>query len=327
MTVTGLSASNYLLTSGQKLCITSTGTVTGLIAVDGGTLCNQGKIQTSKVSVSNAGYFFNYGNTIADSLLVINASSYFYNYSYSSHVRLAVSSGAYFDNYGNTTVDYLGDTAATINNNGNIFITYDLYGATGSSIYNYAYMNIGRSFYNQSMSYFHTNCMINVGDSWYNQGQIWGGTSTCGGFKIANTSMNSGFIQYSPGGGTDICDAGSGHLDLNSGTIASQVTNCTCQNYCSIVAGIEDAIQENTGYSLYPNPSSSRIYVKYQELPEVLTVYDVLGHQVMSWQTAQLIIKNSEIELNLEALKSGVYLISVQGKNHQAAQFKIIKQD
>jgi hypothetical protein len=89
---------NQIISAGQTLCISPTGTVTGLITVTtGGSVCNEGNINSSNfwvaggtlrnygnitvgnLLVSSAGTFTNYSVTDADSLLVTDASSNYIN--------------------------------------------------------------------------------------------------------------------------------------------------------------------------------------------------------------------------------------------------------
>ena len=125
--VTGLAPISYLVSSGQKLCIATNATVTGIIAVNGGTLCNQGTISNARVLIYNGGKFDNYGLADIDSLQVQDANSVYNNYGTGVHIRFSTITNAITNNYSTINCSYSGDSAATINNNGNYYISAHFY--------------------------------------------------------------------------------------------------------------------------------------------------------------------------------------------------------
>ncbi len=275
--ITGLDAANHLVSSGQTLCISSTGTLTGLITVSpGGTLCNQGKINstnvliaggtfknygtidTYSVTISASGTFTNYATALIDSLWITNSNTSYINAGTQTGTAFAVSNHASAINNGTITVYDHADSLGTFTNNGNMTITHDCassYTSTcinngnmtinndfassyNSSFTNNNYMRVMRDFYNSTNATFTTKCMMNVGRDWYNSAIVSGpSTPGCGGFNITGGSFNTGTI----GSGTthiDICDAGHPTLGLDgpSGTINSTTTYCTCSNSCVLVS-------------------------------------------------------------------------------------------
>jgi hypothetical protein len=246
-TISGADASPHLVTSGQTLCVTSTGSLTGLIEVDaGGMLCNSGTINSTNVwlngggltnyatctvpdilvssggtftnsglignthfMVETGGHFVNSGSSNSiDSLLVSDAGSTFSNTGNLVDIRLAFTNGASGTNNGTISVQYMGDSATTtFTNNGDLTVNVDFGIASNSIFTNNGYMKIMRDFGNSGSSVFQTDCMITVGRDWYNSATISAPAGSCGGFNIASTSLNSGTIGSSTQH-VDICDAG-----------------------------------------------------------------------------------------------------------------------
>ncbi len=80
---------------------------------------------------------------------------------------------------------------------------------------------------------------------------------------------------------------------------------CTSSELCYDVltqVGIEDIAAEK-GLLIFPNPSDGLIYIKSNEAPDALDVYDVMGRQI------DLIYQNNTIDLSQQA--SGIYLIRI----------------
>lgn len=310
--VNSASSTNYYIGPGQKLCIAPSGTVTGLIAVSGGTLCNQGTINTSNVLINGAGRFENYGYGNIDSLLVTGTNTSFINYGNLVHQRMSTTNHALSNNLGTINTDYLGDSLGTYVNNNNLIIHNSIYNGYNSLFYNLGgYVAINSDFFNSTNSYFYTDCMISVGHDWYNSATIANSGSTCGGFHIANGSYNSGTVTAS-GGGIDLCDAGnSSHIDANTGTIASGVTFCTCNHACTTVASVEEYANTKT-MSLYPNPSNGIVHLRYSEAPQMVDIYNATGQLVMSVKNESL--QAGEMLLHTESLPGGIYLITAKSK-------------
>mgnify|MGYP001382135585 CR=1 FL=1 len=66
-------------------------------------------------------------------------------------------------------------------------------------------------------------------------------------------------------------------------------------------ASIED--QTQLDISIYPNPTNNTLFISGNETPIVITIYNVLGKEVLS-------IKNTN-NINVQALPSGVYTIRI----------------
>ncbi len=229
--ITGYDVTNYVLGPGSSLCISATGTVTGLITVQtGGTLCNQGKISSTNVliaggtfknygtidtysiTISSAGTFTNYATALIDSLWITHANTTYVNNGTQTGTAFAVSNNGSAINNGTITVYDHADSTATVINNGTLNVTHDFaaaYNATytnngninvandfaasfSSTFVNNSYMNVMRDFYNSYSANFTTNCIISVGRDWYNSGTVYGPALTsCGGFSVTGASYNT----------------------------------------------------------------------------------------------------------------------------------------
>ena len=74
--------------------------------------------------------------------------------------------------------------------------------------------------------------------------------------------------------------------------------------------------------SIYPNPASDFIYIQTVDTIENIQVFDILGKQISISQPISEI--NSTKKLNLEQVRSGVYVIAIT-TNIQTYMFKIMK--
>ncbi len=374
--VTGLDASSHIIGSGQTLCVASTGTMTGLITITaGGTLCNQGKIQstnlwvaggtlknygtidTYSVLVSSAGTFTNYASALIDSLMITNANSSYVNngnqtgtaFTTADHAttintgtinvydmwdtlatfnnsnRISINrnfGNAYSSNFTNTGVisvtnDMANSYSSTFTNNGNITVTRDFYSSYSSNFTNNIFMNIVRDFYNSTSASFTTKCMMNVGRDWYNSANVYGPSSSCGGFNVTGQTLNSGTL----GSGTthiDICDAGHPALGMDGpgGTISGTTTYCSCTNSCSAapvgIKELQTAMLISIS-SIYPNPASNKLTIKLnsQESKSInLEVVDMMGKIILN-KTANINIGENELEINVSNLLQGTYILSI----------------
>jgi len=66
-------------------------------------------------------------------------------------------------------------------------------------------------------------------------------------------------------------------------------------------ASIDD--QNQLDISIYPNPTSNTLFITGNETPIAVSIYNVLGKEVLS-------IKNTN-KINVQALPSGVYVIRI----------------
>ncbi len=306
-TISNNNSVNQVVSSGQTLCVTSTGTLSGQITIlAGGTLCNQGAIQSSNIWVaggtlsnygtmrinnlylSSAGTFTNYTTLNADSFLIEHASTTYYNNGTQTNRAFAVAIQANTINTGTITTNVLYDSIGYVTNNGNITVavgfgnyysssfinngninvTLDFANGNNSDFINNKNMVISRDFYNGPTSRFTTNCMVTVGRDWYNSATVLGPQSSCGGFNVTGNTINTGTVGT---GSThlDMCDAGhpASGFDASSGGVASTTTFCSCANNC-ITAGIKELNQSTRlkSFSLYPNPANAYVMAKFNAI-------------------------------------------------------------
>lgn len=349
--VTGLDAANYVITSGQTLCVASTGTMTGLITISyNGTLCNEGTINstnlwvsggtfnnygtvnTNSVLVSSAGSFTNSGTALIDSLLITEVYSAYLNTGTQIGTALAITVNASAVNTGSINVYNMGDSLGLFTNSGNLTITNDFYNSYSSNFTNNNYMKIAHNFYNSTSATFRPNCMMLVQNDWYNSAYIYRPSTGCGGFNITGASYNSGVIGYT-GAAVDICDAGhpAFGLDGAGGTINANTTYCSCTNDCSIITGVKETIKESSVLisTIFPNPASDNLTVTLKNnQSEILTieVRDMMGRTVMT-KSFNVNTGNNDTELNVSNLAQGTYILSVTDSHQLQTKrlFSVVK--
>lgn len=319
--VSGLSTSDFYIMPGQTLCVTPTGTITGRIAVSGGTLCNQGKIKTTAVLIANGAHFNNYGTGTIDTLYVTQNSTSYINYGTMTNTVMGTVSGATSINNGTMLATLLGDSIGTFINNGNLTINMDFYNAYSSSFTNNGFMSIGRDFYNATSSSFSTKCMVNVSRDWYNAASVTGATTGCGGFNVTNNTYNSGTLG-SLSSHLDICDANNpGTINANTGTIAGTTTYCSCASSACTVVGIKEITQELL-VGLFPNPTTGMVSIQSEEAIKTVVVTNQLGQIVL----CNLQINETTVQLDLYRQAKGVYIVALTSNSGATAFKKIIKE-
>jgi hypothetical protein len=279
--ITGLDAVNHIVSSGQTLCVASTGTMTGLITIStGGILCNEGKINstnlwvaggtfnnygtisTHSVLVSSAGTFTNYSTALIDSLLITQSNSTYVNSGTQTGTAFAVTDNASAINTGTINAYNMGDSLGTFINNGNLTITNffansytstctnngnltvntDFFNSYSGTFTNNAYITVLRDFFNATSANFTTKCMISVGRDWYNSANIYGPALTsCGGFSVTGGTYNSGILG-SPTTHIDICDAG--HPPLGTDGPGGTIAGTTTYCTCMNSCAVVTGIEE-----------------------------------------------------------------------------------
>ncbi len=341
-TISAADPFNYVITSGQKFCITGTGSMSGLITISsGGILCNQGTVNSPNLWVaggifnnygsmntnlcmaSQGATFYNYGTITIDSFLVSESATTFVNNGTLDVNRFTTAQSATTTNNGTITSNYLYDSAAVFNNNLNLTVNYD-FGNSYSGVFNCnnvnSFMTINRDFYNAYSAVFNVGyCLINVGRDWYNSAQISGLTNgSCGGFAIAGLSLNSGIV-----GNTamhiDLCDAGNppSGVDGNSGIISSSTTFCSCTNVCSIVGVAEYEQSSALIKNIYPNPATDNLTILFENMKEeniIIELRNILG-QIVYVEDYDATIGSNTVQLKIDNLSQGTYIINVIDSN------------
>lgn len=310
--ITGPSSVQYIVNAGQNLCISPSGTINGIIAVNGGTLCNEGNINNAKVVISNFGYFVNHGMADVDTLFVLQGGKY-ENYGTTTNLRYITSSSATSKNYSNVVTNYIGcDSLGMVQNWGNITVNTDLYNTGNSNIVNYSYMKLNGNFYNYSSSNFYTTCKIDVSNDWYNTASVIG-SSGCAGFNIGGFSSNTGTVGVMASMKIDICDVGSpSSFDLNTGNIM-YTTFCSCSNACLLVNNVTANEPSNISRSVYPNPCRENCTSEFSESILSICVINNLGQHI----EIPIVIEGNKVAINSALLGNGIYFMKavlVSGK-------------
>jgi hypothetical protein len=350
-TITGADAASHIVTPGTTLCIAATGTATGLITVSaGGTLCNQGTINSTNLWVAG-GTFDNYGSITTTNLLVssqgvfnnhqsVNVDSLFITNIYSTLnnsgtivcQQFGVADFSNTTNNGTITSDFLGDSAAQFTNYGNITVNTDFASFFNAGFFNMGYMNVSRDFYNASGATFQTSCMINVGRDWYNSATVLGPANPgCGGFNIAGGSYSSGTIG-SASTHIDLCDAGhpAFGIDGPAGTTATTTSYCTCVNACILVGITEPVAQSNVLIkNMYPNPASSKLSIELDNTGSeklVVEVMDMMGRKQSSL-SINGVSGLTTTTIDVSALAQGTYILCITDsqKLQSKSLFSIVK--
>lgn len=339
-TIAGADASNHIVNSGTTLCISPSGSASGLITVlAGGTLCNQGTITSASLWVAG-GTFNNYGtvntgqilvsnqgvfnsvypaSVTLDSILITDIYSALNNSGVFTCIKMGLTDNSIVTNNGDITTDYLGDSTAQFNNNFNLTVNIDFGNTYNSGFFNTGYMNIGRDFFNTTGSTFETDCMISVGRDWYNSALILGPpTGSCGGFAITGGSYNSGTLGNASTH-LDICDAGGPSLGLDApgGTIAGTTTFCSCSNACiQFVVGVEESLAQTSEIiqNIYPNPASADLTAELESKDgSVLTVevIDIMGRKHF-FKPVKPLTGMNKVTIDVSLLTPGTYILNVK---------------
>jgi hypothetical protein len=77
--------------------------------------------------------------------------------------------------------------------------------------------------------------------------------------------------------------------------------------------------EENNAVVLSPNPVSNQLYLKGNEKVQMLTVYDLGGHELLK-------IPHPGSTINIQSLKTGVYIIKLTRIDNSIKTIKIVKQ-
>ena len=104
-------------------------------------------------------------------------------------------------------------------------------------------------------------------------------------------------VRLAAGGSINYCsaaDARQSIIDTYGWTITDGGLDCA-------TAGVED--ENLLAISIYPNPTNNTLFISGNETPITVTIYNVLGKEVLS-------IKNTH-KINVQALPSGVYVIRI----------------
>ena len=318
-TISTAVSSSYTVTSGNTLCITSTGSVNGNITVDGGALCNEGTINASTVIVKNSGSFNNFGESNISNLRVMS-NSYVYNFAH-FHLTTFKANSSYIYTYSLFDTDDLVDSATVFVAQEKIQVSNDLVNRDNST---FTQANgdivILRDFINTNFSTFTVgeDCMIPIMRNFTNDASIQGGGtgSACAGFHVYQITTNStnGFIGMD-GGNLDICDEGHpvGNLDVNTGTISATVTFCTCSNLdCAILVSMEEFTKESV-MDIFPNPAQNSIRIELKN-PAVISEIKLIDGSGRLLSVNFIKKENGSYTGDISRLANGLYQLILVGE-------------
>jgi hypothetical protein len=225
--VISTAVSNHMnISSNQHVCITSTGSFSGGINMNGGTLSICGNVQLTYLNLSNATVIVNDGATFSlSSPLNINNGSKFVNYSTSNvFISGGFNNNSNAENYG--TIDVTGhfnnNSQATFKNNCRVNISGNF--NQNGTLHHFGFLNItGTATFNatQGSNNLNSGSLISCSNLMQNA-TINGLGNNYSRIDVSNkTTINSsGTIN----GLVDLCDANG--IETNNGTLGNNVTLC-----------------------------------------------------------------------------------------------------
>ncbi len=221
-TISNTSATSYTLTTGQSLYIEPSGTYTGTLILNGGTVCNAGVFSPASL-------------TFLDGTLTNTATATITN-------ALTLSNGV-LNNCAAGKITFSGSTNTTVlkgivNNwgwmvfEGSIDKSGTLYNEGKLACYNF-----------NSTGPIYNSCTIQINHNFYNKSLVYGSESGTGVFRVAGISDNKSVFGVS--GELDFCDSSSsngGRFDYQNGSVGqdeeeSNISYCTrTASGCAITA-------------------------------------------------------------------------------------------
>ncbi|MBP9151945.1 MAG: T9SS type A sorting domain-containing protein [Flavobacteriales bacterium] len=294
----------------------NTGTVTGVDSIyTNGTLTNSGSLEVFAFQnvnqLNNSGMIINVDSMSNSGTLVNSVGA-------EIHADSATNSGTFTNNGSCFHVAMTNSGTFTNNNyialndftNWGTFNNHDSIVATGSMTNGGDFINHATAVLDFDVSFlndnfithnasFENNGYLEVGDSWYNFDLFLGNAT--GMVDVQDTSANVGTMT----GNFDLCDhspntivpsqsQGTG-LDYNAGTVDNTIT------WCMIT---QIAEQETSSLMIYPNPTDRFIYIDGVSENGVLRLFDLQGKLLMQY--------GSQVEINVEHLQSGIYLLQIE---------------
>ena len=118
---------------------------------------------------------------------------------------------------------------------------------------------------------------------------------------------------------------------LGTYTVTLTVSNGVCNNVTTQTVDITQVglpqLSDNTGFFLYPNPTSDMATISFEsnESSVVVTLYDAVGKEIMKNTISPSVANQYMYTLDMKNLSKGIYLVQVSvGKNNVTRQ--LIKQ-
>ncbi|MDG1333914.1 MAG: T9SS type A sorting domain-containing protein [Crocinitomicaceae bacterium] len=138
--------------------------------------------------------------------------------------------------------------------------------------------------------------------------------SGSGRYCIINNSTNSGTVT----GTLDICDQSpGGGFDVNIGSVAGTVTNCS--SVCDV--GVEDLAADEV--LIYPNPTNNFFTIEFSDEMNGQVRYELFS------LTGEVVLSNEMMEttntVDMSSLTNGVYLCKIFSENGTIVTERIVK--
>ena len=132
-------------------------------------------------------------------------------------------------------------------------------------------------------------------------------------------NTNGSTVTYTPAGtgvytvtGTDVNGC------VNTSIVAVNVSACTGIN----------ALNQNSGFSLYPNPTNGLLVLKMnttKATPVSISVMDVSGKMIIK-TNFNFTEKSNATEINLERFANGIYFIKLVTNDNATQTIKVVKE-
>jgi hypothetical protein len=85
--------------------------------------------------------------------------------------------------------------------------------------------------------------------------------------------------------------------------------------------GIENVNAENNALNIYHNPTNSNFTITSNQLIKTITIYDVIGQQVLNQSVNKLLVS-----INVEGLPNGLYFLKAIDEKENSITKKIVKE-
>lgn len=225
------------------------------------------------------------------------------------------------NNYGICNGASLSINGSQVFNNYNIVTLSGAYSSSNSSeFYNHGGMSIMGSVNNNA--FFYTSCMIKVNGSFSNNGTVTGPMSGCGGFTVLGGGNNNASFGVD-NSNLDMCDSMNvGGWNTQNGTLGSNVTNCSCTDFCSTSIGTEE-FSSVTTFRTFPNPGDEFTILNIDKLdngPYTVQLVDIHGQVIRAITAPNL----NQFVIERQGLASGMYLFRVVSENQILGKGKLL---
>lgn len=144
------------------------------------------------------------------------------------------------------------------------------------------------------------------------------GTSGCNESNLSAwfTNINTTTVSYP-------VTVNSVTLTITTPSTITGSSNVTITLLCPILTGIFSSIELYAGFNLFPTPATEQLIIDNGELKiERVEIYDVVGEKIIHYP---LSIFNSQLTIDVSALPSGIYFITVTDDAGNRVVRKVVK--